>query len=137
MGASSPQPSAVLAQLREKHRPILVFGPNLDDERMTRQRHAWVGPLPEAGIKDRELIVIEIPEQGEGRSEGRELGPAEGRELRAQFGIAAGAFAVVLIGRDGAEKVRWADVVSAQEIFGKVDAMPMRIREVQERGGAE
>ena len=133
---SAPAPtSSVLDRLRDKNRPIVVFGPQGDDARMTRQRHAWVGPLPEAGINDRDLIVIEAPAEGDGTVGGELLAAAEVAGLRQTFGIAADAFAVILIGRDGTEKARWTDPVSAQEIFGKVDAMPMRAQEVQAKGG--
>ena len=45
----------------------------------------------------------------------------------------ASAFPLLLIGRDGGEKLRSSDVVSAEKLFGMIDAMPMRKNEV-ERG---
>ena len=91
--------------------------------------------MSEAGIKDRDMVVIEVPAQGEGKVGTEALKPEEATELRKAFNVADDAFAVVLIGRDGGEKERWAEPVSAQEIFGKIDAMPMRQQEVQAKGG--
>jgi len=66
---------------------------------------------------------------------GETMKQEEARELRSAFSVADDAFAVILIGRDGSEKARWTEPVSAQEIFGKVDAMPMRQDEVKAKGG--
>ena len=41
-------------------------------------------------------------------------------------------FLVVLIGKDGGVKGQWQNPVSYQEIYGIIDAMPMRIREMNE-----
>lgn len=43
------------------------------------------------------------------------------------------AFTFLLVGRDGGEKLRSGEVVSAEKLFGLIDAMPMRKNEV-ERG---
>ena len=41
-------------------------------------------------------------------------------------------FQAVLVGKDGGVKHRWSAIVEPAEIFGLIDAMPMRIREMQE-----
>ena len=135
MAPSDPQQTSVLARLRDQHRPVVVFGPGPDDGRVTRQRHAWVGALPEAGVKDRDIVVIEVLGEGSTQANGQEISPTEADEVRRAFAIKPDAFAVILVGRDGGEKERWTEPVSAQEIFGKVDAMPMRQQEVQAKGG--
>ncbi len=104
-----------------RSRPLLVFAPRPDDPRSVKQRHAFQGPLPEAGLADRQIVVIETFADG------------DRPEAGAAFGVGVGDFAVVLFGKDGGEKHRWSEPVSAQEIFGKVDAMPMRQREVADK----
>lgn len=42
-------------------------------------------------------------------------------------------FTFILIGRDGGEKHRAERVVPAKELFGKIDAMPMRRNEIGEK----
>lgn len=44
-------------------------------------------------------------------------------------------FTFILVGRDGGEKLRSTDVVSAEKLFGLIDAMPMRKSEVKRRRG--
>ena len=133
--SSSSEQSRVLDRWRDQYRPVLVFGCAADDSRVTRQGHAWVGPLPEAGIKDRDILVVDVLTQGTSQAGGVALSPDEARELRAAFAVAEDAFVVVLIGRDGGEKARWTEPVAAQEIFGKIDGMPMRQQEVEAKGG--
>lgn len=43
----------------------------------------------------------------------------------------ASRFTFILVGRDGGEKLRSSDVVSAEKLFGLIDAMPMRKNEVE------
>ena len=50
-------------------------------------------------------------------------------DTRERHGVAADEFAVVLIGRDGGEKLRSTSPIPAAELFGKIDEMPMRRRE--------
>lgn len=42
------------------------------------------------------------------------------------------AFTFILVGRDGGEKLRSQEAVKAEELFGLIDAMPMRKREIKE-----
>ncbi len=58
---------------------------------------------------------------------------ADAAGLRDASGIEAGRFAVVLVGKDGGEKARWSGPVSEREVFARVDAMPMRRREMREK----
>ncbi len=136
--SSAPTPkSRVLDRLRDKHRPVIVFGSKSDDAKFIKQQHSWAGPLPEAGVKDRDILVVTVLAQGESKEGGKVLPTDEVRELRDAFNVTDDAFAVVLVGRDGGEKVRWTEPVSAQEIFGKIDAMPMRQEEVKVKGGGK
>ena len=41
---------------------------------------------------------------------------------------------MILVGKDGTEKLRAHHVVSAQALFALIDAMPMRQREMREAG---
>lgn len=55
---------------------------------------------------------------------------AEARILRRRFGV-AGAFGVVLVGRDGGIKLTAARPVSAATLAATIDAMPMRRDEMR------
>ena len=57
--------------------------------------------------------------------------PAE--DARKRFGIGGETFAVVLVGKDGGEKFRSTEPVEPEDLFDRIDAMPMRRREVREK----
>ena len=73
-----------------------------------------------SGFEERDLLTTIFPEDD------------SSTEARARCGIEPGSFAVVLVGRDGTEKFRSGAPVKAQELFEKIDAMPMRRREMDE-----
>lgn len=50
-----------------------------------------------------------------------------------KFKITKNQFAFVLIGKDGGEKYRSLTVVTKQELFSIIDAMPMRVYEMQKQ----
>jgi hypothetical protein len=58
---------------------------------------------------------------------------AEDRELDVTEREASG-FGVELVGKDGGVKARWGDVVGREELWARIDAMPMRRRELREQG---
>jgi hypothetical protein len=45
----------------------------------------------------------------------------------------ADAFGVELLGKDGGVRARWEDVVGVGELWARIDAMPMRRRELKEQ----
>ena len=51
--------------------------------------------------------------------------------LRERYAVPEGAFAVVLIGKDGGEKERYDKPVQPDVLYEVIDAMPMRRREMQ------
>lgn len=83
---------------------------------MARQRELLSGH--EAGIRDRDLEV----EYFSGAT-----------EIRKRCGVAADEYAAVLIGRDGGEKLRASEPIPAEELFARIDEMPMRRRELREQ----
>lgn len=93
-----------------------MLAPEPDDTRSLRQRELLSGEEP--GLADRDVEVSYHPDT----------------RTRGRYGVAEDEFAVVLIGRDGGEKLRASAPVSPAELFGKIDEMPMRRREMRERG---
>jgi Domain of unknown function (DUF4174) len=55
----------------------------------------------------------------------------EDRELDVSSREAPG-FTVELLGKDGAVRARWSEVVGREELWARIDAMPMRRRERRE-----
>lgn len=106
----------LLAGYRDKNRVLLVFAPDKKDAAFQEQRKLWQGE--QAGFADRDLVVA--PVLKEGTRTGRYA--AEVRSFR-----------VVLIGKDGHEAYRSDQPVTAEALYRRIDAMPMRRDEVRRR----
>lgn len=117
-----------------KNRLLLVFAPS---EGYARYRD-FRRQLRDQGdeIVDRDLLVFHILESGESRLGDISIDPQSATLLRDRFSAKPGQFIVVLIGKDGGEKLRRGDEVNIAEIFSLIDSMPMRQREMR-KGGRE
>ena len=124
---------------RWEHRLLFVFAPSNTSEALIQQEEAFANH--DAGFRDRALLLLTVTgnDQGTHRtvpgSEPRPLTGASARQLRERFDVAPDAFRVVLVGKDGTEKRRDAESVTARSIFDTIDAMPMRQREMRDDGG--
>ena len=98
-------------------RRLLLFAPSPENGPFALQRRLLQGHEP--AIEDRDLTV-------EVFFDGTEEAAAAHRE----FGVEPGAFAAVLVGKDGTAKLRSRDPVPPQDLFDLIDAMPMRRREI-------
>jgi hypothetical protein len=85
------------------------------------------------GVLDRELMVLEIIEQGQSRAGNQLLSQKSVQNIRRRLGVQAGPFQVLLIGKDGGVKLRSSEPVSVKDIFGLIDSMPMRQQEMESR----
>jgi hypothetical protein len=59
---------------------------------------------------------------------------AENPEIAERFGLADAGFTLLLIGKDGGEKLRSGEVVSPDRLIRLIDSMPMRKDEMRRRG---
>jgi len=115
-----PAAAADLGALRWEKRPILVFAPSADDPRLAEQLARF--EAAEAALAERRNTVIVDTEPGSA--------------LRRRFDPAG--FTVILVGLDGGEKFRRDGIVAVETLNARIDAMPMRRRELRrERPGAE
>ena len=106
-----------LAAYLGEARPILIFAPDRYDSRLIEQKGRFA--IHRREFRDRDVIVIEIGGPFM-RAEGRGL--PHGPDLRDRFGVADGDFAIVLVGKDGAEKLRIGEVTDPRAIFDAIDA---------------
>jgi hypothetical protein len=120
---------ADLRQYQWKNRLLLLFSPSPGNpayQALWRELQKQF-----SGVRERDLLVFHVMEQGKSFLDSREIPAAEARALRQRFDISPGAFTVVLVGKDGGVKLKRADRVALADIFGLIDSMPMRQREMQ------
>lgn len=120
-----------LDRYRWQHRLLLLFAPQEDSPAYATAAEGIQRRSED--ILDRDLVVFHVLEDGASRVEGRRLSDAEARQLRDRFEIAPGRFTAVLIGKDGGVKLVRRDSVDLQAVFDRIDAMPMRQREMREK----
>ena len=128
--ADSDTPAAVPYDLEARQwnaRPLPVFGPSEDDDRV-RMQLDWierdVSGLAERAMDDVRVIGLR------GVANGIPMAATDASRLRARFDVAETDFAVVLVGKDGGEKLRSDQPIALSEVFTVIDAMPMRRREM-------
>jgi hypothetical protein len=62
---------------------------------------------------------------------------ADAKVLRRRFRVPDDAFRVILLGLDGGAKLTSDEPLTTETLFSTIDAMPMRQRELSERGAGE
>jgi hypothetical protein len=120
-----------LDALRWKNRVLVLFSPSESDPSFQLQKQGLASSTE--GVLDRELMVLEIIEQGQSRAGNQLLSQKSVQNIRRRLGVQAGPFQVLLIGKDGGVKLRSSEPVSVKDIFGLIDSMPMRQQEMESR----
>ena len=92
-------------------------------------------------LSDRDMIVMAALADDDHtillHSAGREVprrSVPRAPELRSRYGVSRDSFALLLVGKDGGVKLARSEPMALDEIFALVDSMPMRRREMRERG---
>ena len=118
-----------LDSLRWKNRVLVLFSPSESDASFQSQKQGLASSAEE--VLDRELMVLEIIEQGQSRAGNQLLSQKSVQNIRRRLGMQAGPFQVLLIGKDGGVKLRSSEPVSMKDLFGLIDSMPMRQQEME------
>ena len=130
----SAQPSSLLSTHRWEHRLLLIFAagensPLYQQQIAEAQQH-------QKGWQDRDLQMYHLWPGGGMKPDLSPLTAKESQQLYRQYGIQMGDFTAILIGKDGGEKDRKTDeILSANKLFPRIDAMPMRQAEMKRKDG--
>ncbi len=121
-----------LQAYRNRNRVLLVFARGREDARYQRQFSLL--KTQTAGLNERELTLIYALGDGKGQSIGTHIeGSGDAPDLRRRFAVTPGQFKVVLIGKDGHTAYTSDHPISSEQLFGLIDAMPMRRAEMRQR----
>lgn len=118
-----------LDSLRWKSRILILFSPSASDGAYQLQGKDLESRFREAA--ERDLLIVEIFEEGESRAGDRVLSKEAAEALRDRFAVQGGAFQVILIGKDGLVKLKSDQPVTTRDLFGLIDSMPMRRQEME------
>ncbi len=120
--------AAELSDYLWQSRPLLVFAPTGNDPRLTETMRRI--EASRCDFADRDMVLGRIVADGASTLDGQVVDTNAAQRLASQFGIGPNSFSVVLIGKDGGEKLRVNDVPDLQAIYAVIDGMPMRGREM-------
>lgn len=120
--------AAELSDYRWERRPLLLFAPTDSDPRLVEtlsrieaSRCDFVG---------RDMVTGIVVSEGGSTLDGHVMNADQSRRLMNEYAIGDDAFSVLLIGKDGGEKLRVNEVPDLQAIYAVIDGMPMRSREM-------
>ena len=121
-----------LAEHRWRHRLLLLYVPGADTPALAAFRERLRDR--QCAVDDRDLVTGEVIGTDTGSLAGRPLDAQRARALRRQHGIAPERVTTVLVGKDGGVKMRVEGIADLDAVFQRIDGMPMRRREMAERG---
>ncbi|UCG56784.1 MAG: DUF4174 domain-containing protein [Phycisphaerales bacterium] len=122
-----------LDKYRWKSRLFLIFAPSHEDGDYLRQSSEFDGAAHE--LQDRDIVVIELLETGRSTMGALPMANEEQSVLRRRFEVPADGFCFILIGKDGAVKLRSKQPVGSGDLFELIDSMPMRKEEMRGKAG--
>lgn len=128
----APPCGADLDAYRWTHRPLLVFAPSAQDPRYAEfaERAQRLG----AELTERDVPLLHAFARTNGPEPPCTLDPAAAERLRSTFGVRPDDATAILLGKDGGEKQRQPLADPLDPLLDLIDGMPMRQREIRERG---
>jgi hypothetical protein len=130
-GSANGSSSLDLDMYRWKNRLLLVFSPSDTDKTYLGLKQAL--GRAEDKLQERDMVVFRLFASGRGMANGACLDKDEVLSLYQRFGVPDNSLTVILLGKDGGEKARQLGQFDLQAIFERIDAMPMRQREMRQR----
>ena len=116
--------AAELSDYLWQRRPLLVFAPTENDPRLVETMRRI--EASQCDSVDRDMVLGRIVTEGTSTLDSRVIDTNQAQRLQSAFGIGANSFSVMLIGKDGGEKLRVNAVPDLQAIYAVIDGMPMR-----------
>lgn len=131
LGATTAAAQSVLRdKYLWKRRLLLAFAPLRTHPGLAVQRARLKAAAD--GLAERDMTVIEIV-QNTVFVDGNPTVDLNADALRREFDTSIVEFSVILVGKDGGEKLRRDEPLAVARLFDVVDAMPMRRQEMRER----
>jgi hypothetical protein len=129
---SSEGASDILEQYMWEKRLVLVFSPNIDNLEMQEQYKVFKDN--EDGIKERDIVTWIFINNEKVIVGGEQKPHLYSSPFYKKFQVDDNDFVVIVIGKDGYEKLRIKNkVATSDSIFSLIDSMPMRKKEMLEK----
>jgi hypothetical protein len=135
-GSPCPAHPNTLRAMHDCYRPLLVFAPALDNPQLVEQFNQLKAHAVD--MKSRDLLYVPIVPEGHNqpipgsRIPTASLSEDELAATRHRFKVEPDEFLVILIGKDGREKLNSRTPVSMDQLKPLIDSMPMRKGEMKQ-----
>jgi len=125
MTQSAPKSSLAetLRASKWEKRIVLLYTPAADDAAFKQQQNLLAEE--QGATQDRDIRVLECVAS--------QLSAADKQYLQQQLKVEPAQFTALLIGKDGGVKLRQYKALTAQQLFGTIDKMPMRQQEMKKQ----
>jgi hypothetical protein len=123
--AGCPEQPTTLAAMRDCYRPLLIFASSSSDGQLAKQLQILSADAPALRERDVRVVVL-TPDKA------AQFNESEQAKLRTQFKLSPDHFTVLLVGKDGGDKMRRDHPVSIRDLSRKIDSMPMRQQEMKQ-----
>lgn len=107
-----------LSEFAWKSRVLVLVAPAGDSEALKRQRQIY--ERASRGMSERNVVLIEAVGESD-----------RSRDIRSRLGIDGKSFTVLLVGKDGHTALSSPTPLTADTLFQRIDAMPMRRDEMR------
>lgn len=119
------------ADLRWQSRPLILFAPSAEDPTVTAFRAGLSAAGP--GLHERDMVLVEVLGADRASLDGGSLPEGTAADLRRRYQVPVETAMLILVGKDGGEKLRESERWDLDAVFALVDRMPMRRQEQRER----
>jgi hypothetical protein len=139
--AGCPAQPSTLRAMRDCYRPLLVFAPAMDNPQLVEQLNQLKAHAID--VKSRDLLFVPIVPEGHNqpipssRVHTASLSEDELAAMRHHFKVEPSEFLVILIGKDGGEKLNSRTPVPVDQLTQLIDSMPMRKSETKQKPAGE
>lgn len=130
-GPEPPESDIQFEDFRWKNRLVVLTAPSPDDPLLKEQLELFRDE--EEGLKERDLRIIRIHGKGQAFVDTLPLDPESVENILEATGLDTESFTFTLFGKDGTPKLSSPAPVPVENLYARIDRMPMRRREIQER----
>jgi hypothetical protein len=129
------QPNTIRA-MRNCYRPLLVFAPAMNDPQLLQEFNQLKSQAPD--LKTRDVLYVPVVPEGHNQPIPKStlhtasLSEDELAAVRHHYNVEPNEFLVILIGKDGGEKLTSRTPVPVLQLKQTIDSMPMRKHEMKQ-----
>ncbi|MCC5941958.1 MAG: DUF4174 domain-containing protein [Balneolaceae bacterium] len=118
-----------LSDYRWENRVLILYANSALDDQYTNQMQVFSNHRD--GMEERDLIIISLFNEGSSFLGDKTISLQSTESLIGKFAPDEETYKLILIGKDGGVKLQSESTITAENLFGLIDSMPMRRQEMR------